>query len=386
MRISSLLTCCLVFALASCSSWKPAAEYDGWTLYVQSGDEVEPAPFEAAVVPAILAVEQLLGPFEERVHIHAWEGGVRMQDGNRGKITGNGQLSSEEVPGIGPARVRAFHTRSDGGLFSSSGIFIGTPEPGTMVHELIHARFAERPDELPLWFEEGYASLMGDGALKDGAWTYDGLACWPWRELRDEDLTDADLWRLLEINAGDQHTVRENVLVHFVGWAIVFDLYRETGHIDPDLLLMHFRHGGDPVDQARERMDNTLADETPVEWMERLKSDDAGVRMATAKGSWKLVSRAVLTKLLRALENEQDDEVRVTIAVNCLAIAGERRLGWRTDAWMWRSIFPVLRNAELDDPAEQDALRKIYRAYRRGGSDRNQTQAALNTLSRFWEE
>lgn len=386
MRFLSLLSCCLLFTLASCSSWKPAAEYDNWTLYVQSGAEVEPAPFEEAVFPALLFVEEQLGPFRDRVHIHAWEGGVRMQDGNRGKITDSGQSSSADVPGIGPARVRAFHTRSEGGLFASSGIFIGAPEPGTMVHELVHARFAERPDELPLWFEEGYASLLGDGVLKDGSWTFDGLACWPWRELRDEEFSDADLARLLEISAGEPHTVRENVLVHFVGWAIVFDLHRETGHTDPDLLLMHFRHGGDPVTQARERLENTLADETPVEWMERLKSSHADVRMATAKGSWKLVSRAVLTKLLRALEDEEDDEVRVTIAVNCLAIAGERRLGWRTDAWMWRSIFPVLRDAQLADREEQDALRTIYRAYRRGGSDRDQTQAALNTLSRFWEE
>lgn len=387
MRISTLLCCCMLFALTSCSSWKPAAEYEGWTLYVQSGDEIEPAPYERAVVPAISFVEQTLGPFQERVRIHAWDGGVRMEDGNRGRrITGTDQSTIDDVPGIGPARVRAFHTRSDGGLFSNSGIFIGAPEPGTMVHELIHARFAERPDELPLWFEEGYASLLGDGVLKNGRWTFDGLACWPWRELRDEEFTDADLSRLLEINAGHQHTVRENVLVHFVGWAIVFDLYRETGLLDPDLLLMHFRHGEPAVIQARERLNRTIADETPLEWMERLKDSDPSVRMATAKGSWKLVSRAVLNELLRSLENEDDDEVRVTIAVNCLAIAGERRLGWRTDGWMWRSIFPVLRDAQLDDPAEEAALRLIYRAYRRGGSNRDQTQAALNTLSRFWEE
>ncbi|MCA8981048.1 MAG: hypothetical protein H6831_16445 [Planctomycetes bacterium] len=386
MRFFSLLGGCLLFTLASCSAWRPAAEYDSWTLYVQSGDDVEPAPYEATVFPALLFVEEQLGPFRDHVNIHAHEDGVTMDGGGFGRASGGGASGTGEVPGIGPARVRAFHTRSKNKLFSRSKIVTGTPEPGTMVHELVHARFAERPDELPLWFEEGYASLLGDGVLNDGRWTFDGLACWQWRELREQEFTDADLARLLEIGAGDAQTARENVLVHFVGWAIVFDLYRETGHTDPDLLLMHFGHGGDPVVQARERLEHTLADETPVDWMERLKSDDPSVRMATAKGSWKLVSRAVLTKLLRALETEDDDEVRVTLAINSLAIAGERRLGWRTDAWMWRSIFPVLRDAQLDDPREQEALRKIYRAYRRGGSDRDQTQAALNTLSRFWEE
>jgi hypothetical protein len=37
------------------------------------------------------------------------------------------------------------------------------------VHELVHARVSEENAKLPLWFEEGLASLFGDGALYDGA-------------------------------------------------------------------------------------------------------------------------------------------------------------------------------------------------------------------------
>jgi len=384
MRFFPFLIACLLLGLASCSSWTPAAEYDGWTLYVQSGDDLELAPYEAAVVPAILAVEDHLGPFQERVRIHAWEGGVDMVGGNRVKISGDGG-AVENIPGIGPARVRAFHSSSGGGLSSTSGVFVGTPEPGTMVHELVHARFSERPDELPLWFEEGYASLLGDGVLKDGQWTVDGLACWPWRELRDEELTADDLRHLLSIKASESHTLRDNVLVHFVGWAIVFDMHRETGLLDPDLLLQHWQHSGDPIHQARERLDRTLADSTPHEWLGRLSDPDPAVRMAAAKGTWKLASRDAVKAMLRALEDEDDTDVRVTYAINCLATAGERRLSWRLDMWLWRSILPVLRRAELPDPAEQDALRNLYRSYRRGRR-RSDSQDSLNALRRFWQE
>lgn len=385
MRILSILSAALLVGLASCNSWRPAAEYEDWTLYVQSGDAVEPEPFEAVVAPAIAAVEERLGPFEDRVNIHAWHGGVEMQAGNRGRRTAAHEESIADVPGIGPARVRAFHTRSDGGWWSNSGIFIGSPEAGTMVHELVHARLAERPYELPLWFEEGYASVLGDGVLHDGVWTVDGLACWPWRELREEQFTDADLQRLLDIRASDDHTVRENVLVHFVGWAIVYDLYRETGSLDADALLAHFGPERDQLYEARKRLNRTLSDETPVTWMERMSSEDVGVRFATAKGTWKLASSSVVRALLRSLRDETDDEVRVAIAVNCLAAAGERRLGRRTEGWMWGAILPIMREAPLADEAEREALESLYRAYRRGRS-RVDTQEALNALSRFWQE
>lgn len=385
MRILSILSAALLVGLASCNSWRPAAEYEDWTLYVQSGDAVEPEPFEAVVAPSIAAVEARLGPFEKKVNIHAWDGGVQMQAGNRGRRTSGHEESIADVPGIGPARVRAFHTRSDGGLFSNSGIFIGSPEAGTMVHELVHARFAERPYELPLWFEEGYASVLGDGVLHDGVWTVDGLACWPWRELREEEFSDQDLSRLMTIQASDDHTVRENVLVHFLGWAIVYDLYRETGSLDADYLLEHFGERDHWVINARKRLNRTLSDETPVAWMERMSSDDPAVRFATAKGTWKLASSAVVRSLLSSLRDETDDEVRVAIAVNCLAAAGERRLGRRTEGWMWGAILPIMREAPLADEAERESLQNLYSAYRRGRS-RVDTQESLNGLSRFWQE
>ncbi len=73
------------------------------------------------------------------------------------------------------------------------------------------------------------------------------------------------------------------------------------------------------------------------------------------------------------------------LAVNALATAGQIRLGRRQSGWMWRTVFPVLRLTELEDPDETSALRTLYRAYRYGNS-RYDTQAALERLDRFWED
>jgi len=111
-------------------------------------------------------------------------------------------------------------------------VYAGVAEPGTAVHELVHARLAEEDPDLPLWFEEGLACLMGDGFLDQEHWIVDGLACWPMRELREQKLGDGDLARLLALKAEDSLSARDNVLIHFVGWAVVFDLYRESNGFD----------------------------------------------------------------------------------------------------------------------------------------------------------
>lgn len=360
-------------------------EYEGWSLFVKSGETIASEDFVASVQPAFEAVELHLGPFKDNVRIHAWHGGVEMEDGAKGRITTAGDGTINHVPGIGPARVRAFHARGDGGLFSSSGVFVGTTDVGTAVHELVHARLAEHPEELPLWFEEGFAMIMGDGTLRNGAWVVDGLACWPWRELREQELDDVQLARLLEVSSGEAHSVRDNVMVHFVGWAIVFDLYREVEVLDWRLLLERFRRAGSPLAEARRRLDRTLEAETPERWLQRLEDADPGVRMAAARGTWKLHSRDIQQVLLRALKQEEDPEVQASLAVNALATAGQVRVGGRQSGWMWRAIFPVLRMTELEDPEETSALRTLYRAYRYGNS-RYDTQAALERLGRFWED
>ena len=65
------------------------------------------------------------------------------------------------------------------------------------MHELVHARLAQEGVELPLWFEEGVATFLGDGALVSGRWVVDGLACWPLRELQKARPRGAELRRLL---------------------------------------------------------------------------------------------------------------------------------------------------------------------------------------------
>jgi hypothetical protein len=71
------------------------------------------------------------------------------------------------------------------------------------------------------------------------------------------------------------------------------------------------------------------------------------------------------------------------MGVNLLACAGELDLSWRD----WRRISgplgKALRSPRLDDPEEEDAVRALYHAYRRGQGD---PQVALQRLERFWTE
>ena len=370
--------------LASCTSWSAVERHPGWSLYVKDGAPVEVERYRAAVEPALVAAEDVLGPFRTPVRIHAWDGGVDMRTGNQGEIV-LGEAAIEDVPGIGPAKVLAFHARSTGGPFSASGIFVGVPDTGTILHELVHAHFEERGVALPLWFEEGVAALLGDGVLHEGRWTVDGLACWPWRELEEEQFEDADLARLLSIRAEDDHSVHENVLVHFLGWALVFDLAREGEELDWRTWLERFRAAPDPVGEARARLARTLDPSTPLAWLERLDDPDPAVRLAAAKGAWKLRSRAVTMRLVEALRGERDPEVRVGLAVNALAAAGEVRLGWRVERQLWPRVLRALREAELADPDEHTAARELYAAYARFDGGRG-TREAMARLARFWQE
>ena len=359
---------------AGCSNWKPVHDYQGWTLYRSVDSEVDAAEFEAAFVPAFAAVEQLFGPFERTVRVHAWSEDMEAPDGETA-------IGYRDVPGIGPARIQAYHARGVSSPMAPTGVFIGSPDVGTAVHELVHAKLAEDDARLPLWFEEGIATLVGDGIVMDGEWVVDGLACWPLRELREEGLDAGELGRLLEIRASDKTAVRDNVLVHFVGWAVVFDLYRETGVIDWKLWHSTFDFENEVTD-AHRRMLRTLSTHTQTEWLERLSDPDRRVRLAAAKGSWKLRSRAVLELLLDALVEEEDPEVRVGLAVNALAAAGEVRLSGRR--W-WRAVFGALADAELSDPVEMQAVQDLYQAYR-WRQNKDDVRAALGELTRFWEE
>lgn len=373
----------LAIAGSGCASWTPVEHYERWSLYVRDGSSVDPTEFQGVFSPAFEAVEQVFGPFEEHVRVHAWRGSVQMESGRKGSIT-NDENAVQDVPGIGPARVQAFHARGGHALMGPSGVFVGTADPGTAVHELVHARLFETDLSLPLWLEEGIATFLGDGMIFEGRWVPDGLACWPLRELREETLSRSEIARLLEIGPRDDYSVRENVLVHFVGWAIVFDLYREDRSLDWRSWVERYSQGMD-LDEAHERLSRTLDEETGKDWMERLSDPDPGVRAATAKGLWKLRDRLALEQLVRAFEAEEHPEVRVALAVNALASVSEVSLNRRLRRSLWRNSLRILRSAELHSEEEQEAARRLYQAYRYGMRSSTANEA-LQGLRRFWGE
>jgi hypothetical protein len=279
--------------------------------------------------------------------------------------------------------VRAWHARGAGFLGTRTGIYAEEPDAGTAVHELVHARFAESAPDLPLWLEEGIACVMGDGLYDGERWIIDGYACWPVRELRDQALGDDELARVLGLDTRAAASARENVLVHFVGWAIVFDLRRESGDLAWREWAGRYARGIG-VCEARARIGRTISAEVEAEWMERLADSDRGVRMATAKGIWKLRSQPAIEALIDALEREEDPELRVALAVNALASAGELKLPRELRDRLWRSVWPILRRGELSDEREHAALRDLYQSYRRRSS--TSSQDALEGLRRFWAE
>jgi hypothetical protein len=392
-RLRGLLIA-LCACAGGCAGWQPLQRYEGWTLYVQDGGRVDAGRFRAAFEPAFRAVEGALGPFTGRVAVHAWEGGVHLEGTHRGEIRQGEDDIVQDVPGIGPAKVRAFHARGGGGPFAPSGVFLGTADTGTAVHELVHARLAEEHVELPMWLEEGIAMLLGDGVLDDGRWVVDGLSYWPLRELREADLTTPEIERLLSIRVESDLTMRDNVLVHFIGWAVAFDLYREdlerlgTEPATIDWRDWLARLGSNPTLDALTRLRRTVAEGIEEAWLARLDDPRREVRLAAAKGTWKLRSRAVLDRVLDRLEVEQDDEVKVGLAINALAAAGEIRVGrtqWRR---LWSTVMPALDEAALADPTEQQAVRDLsawYRSYR-GRSLRPRPEQSMEQLARLWEE
>ncbi len=372
-----LLLC--VWSGAGCQSWKPVGAGDGWSLYALEGEQADLPGFEAAFDPAMSIVTEVLGPFRAPVRVHVVEPDAQPTIGGRDPLT----VGISEVDGIGPARIRAWHTRTRGALGDTSGIYMSHPDVGTAAHELVHARFAEEYEALPLWLEEGIACLIGDGFLWEGRWVIDGLSCWPLRELKDQRIADAELTRLLTLRAADGSDSRENVLVHFLGWAITFDLMREEGRIAARSWIERYQ-AGIALAEARQRLERTLSRECLREWLGRLEHEDPRVRAATAKGLWKLRSPEVLDALLRALEKEQEADAKAAMGINALACAGETQLTGNQQGRMWRVVWPKLRRLELEDPGEQEALSNLFRSFRFGSSRGAQTQ--LEGLRRFWAE
>jgi hypothetical protein len=377
----------LAWIAGACATWTPVHSSAAWTLYVKDGGPVDVDRFDRALGPAFTAVERRMGAFHQRVRVHAWAPGEPPASAPpQGPGTGELQV----VPGIGPARVRAYHVKGGALFFQPSGVFLGTCDVGTAVHELVHARIAELPDRLPLWFEEGLASLYGDGVSFGGEWAFDGLACWPLRELRDLRMSDGELERLLLLSASDDYDSRQNLLVHFVGWAIVFDLAREAPDARWQEWLASFGREARArglLPAARARIAATLGEGTEMAWLERLGSDEPSVRLAATKGLWKLRSVAVVDRMLEALEDERHPEVRAALALNVLLATSETRLGRSRWNRVSSLVFPALREVELADARENAALREVYQSMRRWDSRRNRSsQEALEDLARLWEE
>lgn len=379
------LALCLAPLAGGCASWTPVLRDPSWTLYVKDGERVDVERFGEALEPAIAAVEERMGAFQRPVRVHALDPQSRDSAPPDGPATGELQM----VPDIGPARVRAYHVR--GGLFSfePSGVFLGTSDAGTAVHELVHARIADLGLRLPLWFEEGLASFWGDGVLHDGRWHGDGLACWPLRELRDLKASDAEIERWMRLSASDEYDSRDNLVAHFLGWAIVFDLARENPQDSWLAWYERFEREARErglVAAARERLQRTLSPETERRWLDRLGLEAAGDRMAVAKGLWKLRSPEVVDRLLDALEREQDPEAKVALALNVLLASGETRLGRTRWGRIGNVAFPALREGKLRDEREQAALVALYDAMRRWDSRGRRSRDSLEDLTRLWEE
>jgi hypothetical protein len=383
LRWKSALAGLLVFSLASCASWRTVGEHEKWILCAEPGTKVDAEAYARAFDPAVVAVESAFGPFRERVCVHAVAEDSAASSKGKSALGQPENLSTQVVPGIGLARVRAWHVRSTGPFGAPSGIYVGAPDAGTAAHELVHARLAELQNDLPLWLEEGLASIFGDGLLFGGRWVVDGLACWPLRELADQRIPDEELARLCSLRAGEDSDTRENVLAHFVGWAIVFDLMREGGRIEWNAWLARYGEGI-ATGEARERLERTLAASTVEAWLEHLADPRPEVRAATAKGLWKLRSEPVLRTLLDALEVEKDPEVRVVFSINALAAAGELPLQPELTSRVWRTVWPKLRRTELADGAENRALGELMRSFRYGA--RGASQGPLEALRRLWAE
>lgn len=382
----AVLALALAPLLGGCASWTAVQRESSWTLYVKDGEKVDIDRFGRALTPAFEAVEARMGPFARAVRVHALD----PEDPKSAPPDGPSTSELQLVPGIGPARVRAYHVRGGALSFQPSGVFLGTSDVGTAVHELVHARIAELGLRLPLWFEEGLASLWGDGAEFEGRWVVDGLACWPLRELRDVTFSDAELERLLSLSAGDDYDSRDNLLAHFVGWAILFDLSHEEPDLPWSAWYANFEResrGRGRARVARECLERTLARSTEKDWLERLRADDPGVRLAAARGLWKLRSAEVIDRILDALEHESHPEVRVAFALNVLLSTGETRLGRSRWNRLSSLVFPALREGHLRDADEQQALAEVYESMRRWNSrgGRN-AQRSLDALARLWEE
>ncbi|HIG86101.1 MAG TPA: hypothetical protein EYQ25_03575 [Planctomycetes bacterium] len=374
----------LILTSVGCATWRTVGSYEGWSLHEARHGNVDAAHWQAQVEPAKAAVEAWMGEFQVPVQVHALDQPVHLTDDGQGIV--HAAETYQDVPGLHQTEVRGYHLRGNGR--SQAGlIFVRDPNSPTLVHELVHARLAEDEEELPLWFEEGIASLLSDGLMFEGRWIRDGFSAWPWSELRTRRPDGIELLNILELQPTSSSSVRENVLAHLVGWALVFDLWRET-HSDDWHVWQAAFDWEHPLQDAQRRLNRVLSTAVPAEWLRaRLASNNRGVRLAALRGSWKIACPKVGTVLLNALEQETDSEVRVALAINILASgkgiastsAGLLQAHERAKLALTRSPLPI--------PSENLAVQRLVLALvdAAPGTDPN-AGAALESLRRFWDE
>jgi hypothetical protein len=365
--------------LGGCSSWTPLRRCDGYTIYARSdplsSGAAEVEDFALALEPAYQVVTRRLGPFCGHVRVHIWD-----MEEEPGLAFGSRGLEA----GDAPLEVRAFHLRQAWFSLHPSGVFLSAPQVSAAIHELVHARLFELEQELPLWFEEGLAMLIADGALFEGRWIADGLVCWPLSELRQQDIDPAELARILALTPEDITGMRDNLLVHFVGWAIVFDLFCEDPQGSWPEWLQRFEAAPEPTREARFRLARTMNPDVEESWLARLKATDPGMRLAAAKGTWKLHSQDTAEWLLDALEIEPHPEVRVALAVNALLSGSRSQLNWSEWARLRREALPALAGARLSDERELHAIRRWHACLRDARDELD--EPLLQAFERLWAE
>ncbi|MFT4709058.1 MAG: hypothetical protein ACI8Q9_000175, partial [Planctomycetota bacterium] len=198
-----------------------------------------------------------------------------------------------------------------------------------------------------------------------------------------QQITDAELLDLLAIRVSDSHSVEDNLMVHFVGWALVFDLYREdpTGSWRNWLARME----ANPED-ARMRLNRSIDEDGVRQWLKtRFDDENPAVRQAAARGVWRIGDALSLQLLSSALRKEQDMAVVATLTINILAAAGEGRFA---GMGRWNGLrLPLmkLREEPFEDATERWASRRLLAGYQ-GYAGSEAIREAFEILSSYWQE
>lgn len=370
----------LALAALGCAAWRTLAAYGSSPVFAAAPTDLTVVTEPVHLGAARAAVESWLGPFQGPVEIHlSLEPAQLSADGRKIVYGANSKSTGARREGL---EVRGYHL-SRRGPTGGSGIFLHDPRPGTLIHEMVHARLAEESEDLPLWFEEGIACLLSDGLLFGGHWVRDGFSSWPWAELRQHRPSGIELAEILELKPQSTSSVQDNLLAHFVGWALVFDLWRETQSDDWRRWQTAF-NWDHPLQDAERRLNRVLGPGTPARWLRaRLASPITSVRLAALRGTWKLESSDVMAVLLGALELERDSEVRVALAVNILASVEAGTPPLATRLKIHEAARKALVRSSLPDPLEALAVQELVLAL---DDERRDATLVLKRLRRFWDE